>query len=167
MKIELFKVCDFQPGKKINNEENGKNPVFNDEGIIVSNTKQEPSFQGKTLVFSKIFKNKDPLVIDNTGFHIDESVVAIYSKNTDKLRNEYLWIYLNSISDQVNECYTGNAIRTLDLNKLRTLKIKLPNPPIQDTIIVNSDLLKTTIENFQTNLEHLKDNYKNYLNSIV
>ena len=161
----LGEVCDIQNGKRIVKDqvETGEYPVLGGGGFTSFYT-NEYSRDGKSCKISREGMSlHNCVMILNQKYYLNSQAFTIISNN-DKLINNYLWYYLDSIKEIIYNCGRGTAQKAIDIDKFKLIKIPIPSIEIQNKIVEYLDMIyETVIKNNNEKIENIKKLNKNYL----
>jgi type I restriction enzyme S subunit len=161
----LGEICEIQNGKRIVKDqvETGEYPVLGGGGFTSFYT-NEYSRDGKSCKISREGMSlHNCVMILNQKYYLNSQAFTIISNN-DKLINNYLWYYLDSIKEIIYNCGRGTAQKAIDIDKFKLIKIPIPSIEIQNKIIEYLDMIyETVIKNNNEKIENIKKLNKNYL----
>jgi type I restriction enzyme S subunit len=161
----LDEVCEIQNGKRIvkNQVDTGEYPVLGGGGFTSFYT-NEYSRDGKSCKISREGMSlHNCVMILNQKYYLNSQAFTIISNN-DKLIDNYLWYYLDSIKEIIYNCGRGTAQKAIDIDKFKLIKIPIPTIEIQNKIVEYLDMIyDIIIKNNNEKIENIKKLNKNYL----
>ena len=88
----------------------------------------------------------------------------------DKLYHKFLYYYLNSIVDHLNNLGAGTTFKELSATKLKSVPVPLPPFPEQKRIVTILDeafaAIATATANAEKNLANARELFESYLNNV-
>jgi type I restriction enzyme S subunit len=164
----LGEVCEFQNGKRIvkSQVDTGEYPVLGGGGFTSFYT-NEYSRDGKSCKISREGMSlHNCVMILNQKYYLNSQAFTIISNN-DKLIDNYLWYYLDSIKEIIYNCGRGVAQKSIDIDEFNKIKIPIPSLEQQEEVIktiedINEliDYRKTLKENQTKEKKYLLDDIK-------
>jgi type I restriction enzyme S subunit len=165
----LGEVCEFQNGKRIvkNQVDTGEYPVLGGGGFTSFYT-NEYSRDGKSCKISREGMSlHNCVMILNQKYYLNSQAFTIISNN-DKLIDNYLWYYLDSIKEIIYNCGRGTAQKAIDIDEFKLIKIPIPSIEIQNKIVNYLDMIyETVIKNNNEKIKNIKKLNKNYLDLTI
>jgi type I restriction enzyme S subunit len=144
----LGEVSIIQNGKRIvkNQVDTGEYPVLGGGGFTSFYT-NEYSRDGKSCKISREGMSlHNCVMILNQKYYLNSQAFTIISNN-DKLIDNYLWYYLDSIKEIIYNCGRGAAQKAIDIDEFKLIKIPIPTIEKQKEIIeyleFNDELIKS------------------------
>ena len=165
----LGEVSIIQNGKRIvkNQVDTGEYPVLGGGGFTSFYT-NEYSRDGKSCKISREGMSlHNCVMILNQKYYLNSQAFTIISNN-DKLIDNYLWYYLDSIKEIIYNCGRGTAQKAIDIDEFKLIKIPIPSIEIQNKIVEYLDMIyETVIKNNNEKIENIKKLNKNYLDLTI
>jgi restriction endonuclease S subunit len=144
----LGEVSIIHNGKRIvkNQVDTGEYPVLGGGGFTSFYTNKY-SRDGKSCKISREGMSlHNCVMILNQKYYLNSQAFTIISNN-DKLIDNYLWYYLDSIKEIIYNCGRGAAQKAIDIDEFKLIKIPIPPIEKQEEIIkyldFNDELIKT------------------------
>ena len=109
----------------------------------------------KGTILYTIFATLGEVAILDIDACTNQAIVGIDIKNADILINDFLYYFLMSKKDYVNNIGRGVAQNNINMSILRNIDIPLPPIDIQRRIVSNLDKVTQTIDLCNTILEKL------------
>lgn len=109
------------------------------------------------------------LVINTKPMATNQGCKGLVAK--ELLHHKFLFFYLTSIVDHLNELGTGTTFKELSGGKLKEVRLPLPPLPEQKRIVAILDEafegINRAIANTEKNLANAREVFESYLNSVV
>ena len=153
----LGEVSIIHNGKRIvkNKVDTGEYPVLGGGGFTSFYT-NEYSRDGKSCKISREGMSlHNCVMILNQKYYLNSQAFTIISNN-DKLINNYLWYYLDSIKEIIYNCGRGAAQKAIDIDEFKLIKIPIPSIEVQEEIIDYCDNNLEIINNLKKTIENNK-----------
>ncbi len=154
----LGEVCEIQNGKRIVKDqvETGEYPVLGGGGFTSFYT-NEYSIDGKSCKISREGMSlHNCVMILNQKYYLNSQAFIINSNN-DKLIDNYLWYYLDSIKEIIYNCGRGTAQKAIDINKFKLIKIPILTIEKQEEIVKRIDIFENCNNDIYKLIENLKE----------
>jgi type I restriction enzyme S subunit len=138
----LGEVSIIHNGKRIvkNQVDTGEYPVLGGGGFTSFYT-NEYSRDGKSCKISREGMSlHNCVMILNQKYYLNSQAFTIISNN-DKLIDNYLWYYLDSIKEIIYNCGRGAAQKAIDIDEFKLIKIPIPSIEKQEEIVKYLDEL--------------------------
>lgn len=163
--VELGSVCEIKNGKRIvkNKTETGIYPVLGGGGYTNFYTNTF-THSGRNCKISREGLSLDSCVmLINDKFYLNSQALTIFTKDENKITNNYLWYYLLEIKQVIYNCSRGSIQKALDVEQLLKIKIKIPK---NKQLIQDLELTFQQIETLQNEVKIADELYKQLIKEL-
>jgi len=164
----LGEVCEIYNGKRIvkGQVEKGEYPVLGGGGFTSFNTNIFTR-ENKTCKISREGMSlHNCVMILNEKYYLNSQAFTIESVNT-KLKNQYLWYYLEHNKELVYKCGRGPAQKAIDICEFKLIKIPIPSLEKQEEIVKYCEFNDELIKQLEKEIENNKKQAQMFINCII
>src|SRR3989344_1642973 len=170
LNVEMKKLGDIttiEYGTRIVKKDSERGDYYVYGGGDKTFTTNSYNRDGINVVVSRFALSKECVRILEGKFYLNDSGFTIKTNNTKYLIDGYLRQYIYNIMEIIYNYSRGTAQRNLDMDKIRNLKISIPNLTIQKQIADFCEKNDKLIKQLEEGIEEYKQLAKNIFETFL